>query len=317
MKTRDGIRHLSRFGVLLLTVVLSPLASAGAATIEVGPGKAFANPSAGIAAAHPGDTVLIAPGTYFDCSIVRQNNLTIAGSGSDATAVLTDKTCGGKGILVVDANNVTVRNLTLTRARVPDNNGAGIRAEGTNLTVDGVSFINNQDGILANPSPDSTIIIRNSTFDRNGVCNPDCAHGIYISHVKLLQVVNSTFTDTRQGHHIKTRALRTEIIGCHISDGPEGTASYEIEVSNGGSLLIRDNTIEKGPKAENHTSAVMIGAEGVSQPTPEIEIANNKFRNDGAYTTVFVYNLTATPAILKGNQLSGHVTPLHGDGKVE
>ena len=57
-------------------------------------------------------------------------------------------------------DNITIRNLTLQRARVPDKNGAGIRAEGKDLLVDGVKFINNQNGILAAPRPDGTITIR-------------------------------------------------------------------------------------------------------------------------------------------------------------
>ncbi len=304
-----------RLAVVVLAAALTPVAVSAAATLEVGPGKTYAKPSAAIKAAHEGDTVLIAPGTYYDCAFVRKNDLTVAGSGPGV--ILTDTTCGGKAILVVDGHDVTIRNLTLQRARVRDGNGAGIRAEGHNLTVDHVRFINNQDGILAASDPTETIIIRNSTFERNGACNPHCAHGIYINHVKLLRVLDSTFTDTRTAHHIKSRAARTEVIGCHISDGPNGTASYEIDAPNGGALIVRDNVIEKGPKAENHSRAISIGEEGVTQPTPEILIENNTFRNDGNYTTTFVVNVTATKAILKGNKLSGRVKPLKGDGTVE
>lgn len=316
MFVRNRASGCWRLVIVLLAWYALP-AFAVAATLEVGPGKPYSEPSAAIAAAHDGDTVLITPGTYYDCAFVRQNNLTIAGTGPGATAVMTDKTCGGKAILVVDGHNITIRNLTLQRARVPDNNGAGIRAEGQNLVVDGVKFINNQDGILGAPEPKSTVIIRNSTFDRNGVCNPECAHGIYFNQLKLLRVVNSTFFDTHQAHHIKSRAARTEIIGCHIEDGPNGTASYEIDAPNGGTLIVRDNVIEKGPKAENHSAIISIGEEGVNQPTPEILIENNKVRNDGDFTTTFVVNITATKAILKNNKLSGRIKPLRGDGVVE
>ena len=160
------------------------------------------------------------------------------------------------------------------------------------------------------------MIIRNSDFEQNGVCAGSCAHGIYFNTLKLLRVEHSRFFETRQGHHIKSRAARTEVIGCDISDGPNGTASYLIDISNGGSLLVRDNTLEKGPKAENHTAAIAIGAEGVTQPTKEILIENNTFRNDGDYRPALVRNVTATPAILNGNKLSGSITPLNGDGEV-
>ena len=65
---------------------------------------------------------------------------------------------------------------------------------------------------------------------------------------------------------------------------------------------------------------IVIGAKGVHptpyNPTPEITITNNNFRNDGNYETALVLNLTATPAMLKGNKLSGSVIPLKGDGSV-
>ena len=288
-----------------------------AKTIEVGADKTYKLPSAAIAAAADGDKILIAPGEYFDCAIVTLNNLTIEGTGPDAAAVLTDKACGGKALLVIVGNDTTVRNMTLTRARVPDGNGAGIRAEGVNLTVDGVKFINNQNGILGNLTPDGTLIVRNSEFTRNGVCSPSCAHGVYVGSAKLVHIENSKFTDTRQGHHIKSRALRTEIIGCTIIDGPTGTASYLIDVPNGGSVVIRGNTMEKGPKADNHATAIMIGAEGVTQPTKEVTIDNNTFRNAASYNTYFVINMTATEAMLRGNKISGSVTPLKGDGDVQ
>jgi hypothetical protein len=283
---------------------------AGARTFEVGPGKQFAQPSQAAAAAQDGDHVVIAPGQYFDCAVWKQNNLTIEGVSAQDT-VITDKTCQGKALFVIPGNNVTVRNLTLTRARVPDGNGAAIRAEGRNLVVERVRFMDNQNGILAGDQPQSEIIVRNSEFLRNGT-----AHGIYVGRLALLRVEQSTFRETRQGHHVKSRALRTEVLGCDIGDGPTGTASYLIDVPNGGAVLIQNNRFEKGPKAENRSAAISIGAEGVDRPTPEIRVEGNQFSADGAYATVFVVNLTATPAMLRDNHLRGQVRPLRGDGEV-
>ncbi len=289
--------------------------AAQARTLEVGANKDYKTPSAAIAAAQDGDRVTIQPGEYFDCAFVKASRLVVEGVGPADKVVLTDKACGGKGLLITGGNDITIRNLTLTRARVPDGNGAGIRVEGRNLVVEGVQFVNNQNGILTTDDAGS-LIVRDSVFDRNGACEQSCAHGLYAGHLQLLRVERSRFTGTRRAHHIKSRAVRTEIIGCTIEDGPEGTASYEIEAPNGGALVVRDNTIEKGPKAENTSAAIVIGAEGVTQPTPEILIQNNKFRNAGSYETVFVNNLTATEAMLRGNQISGQVKPLHGDGQV-
>ena len=218
-------------------------------------------------------------------------------------------------MLVTSGSNITIRNLTLARARVPDGNGAGIRAEGNGLTIDHVRFVNNQNGILGAPQPNGTITISNSEFLQNGTCERACAHGIYINALKLLHVEHTHFLGTKSGHNIKSRAARTEVIACTIEDGPTGTSSYQIEVPNGGSLVARDNVMEKGPKAENHGTAIAIGTEGVNQRTEELLIENNKLTIDGDYSTVFVRNLSATPAVLKGNVFAGvgHVKPLEGD----
>ena len=283
-------------------------------SLKVGPNQTYKAPSAAAAVAKNGDRIEIEPGRYFDCAVWNADNLVIEGTGPGV--VITDKTCMGKGLFVVEGSNTTVRNLTLRRARVPDMNGAGIRLDKGNLTVDKVKFIDNQNGIMGGV-PGTTVTIRNSEFDKNGTCEGGCAHGIYIMNVDLLHVENSHFSNTRQAHSIKSRALRTEVTGCTITDGPEGTSSYLIEIPNGGALTVRDNTLEKGPKAENHTAAIAIGAEGVTHPTPEIMITNNNFRNDGDYDTALVWNVTATPAALKGNKLSGSVVPLKGDGTVQ
>ena len=301
------------FAMLMLAVIAIAGPSRGD-TLRVGPSQTYKTPSAAAAVAKNGDHIQIEPGQYFDCAVWQADNLVIEGTAPGV--VITDKTCNGMGLFVIWGNNTTVRNLTLTRSRVPDNNGAGIRLVKGSLTVDGVKFIDNQNGLFGGV-PGTTVTVRNSDFDRNGTCAGACAHAIYIENVDLLRVQNSHFTNTRQGHSIKSRALRTEVVGCTITDGPEGTSSYLIEIANGGTLIVRDNTLEKGPKAENHTAAIAIGAEGVTHPTPEITISNNNFRNDGDYETALVWNVTATPAILKGNKLSGSVIPLKGDGSVQ
>ena len=295
-------------------LVLGSAGFADAATLAVGKDKQYKLPSAAIAAAKEGDHVDIDPGEYFDCAVVEADKLVIEGVGDADKVLMTDKACKGKALLVTVGDDITVRNMTLTRARVPDGNGAGIRAEGQNLTVDGVHFVNNQDGILTTDGM-GTLTVRNSLFDRNGTCEQACSHGIYAGHIDKLVVEKSTFIGTKQGHHIKSRALVTEVTGCTIDDGPTGTASYEIDISNGGTLIARDNTITKGPKAENHTAAIMIGAEGITQPTREITVENNKFRNAGSYGTFLVYNQTATEAQVKNNQISGKAQALHGDGE--
>ncbi len=307
-------------GVTVQAVVSAALAvsmagPAAAGSLEVGPTRQFKMPSMAAAAAANGDTVLIDQGEYFDCAVWTANKVTIEGRGTGA--VITDKTCQGKALFVTTGDDITIRNLTLTRARVPDGNGAGIRAEGANLTIERCKLINNENGILAADSPRSTIRIVDSEFLRNGKCDHACAHGVYVGEIALLHIEHSRFFETKVGHHIKSRAARTELIGNDITDGPQGTSSYLVDISNGGTVVMRDNTLEKGPNSSNPRTAVMIGAEGVTHATAELTFTNNTFSNDEFNRpTVFVRNLTATEAELTGNTFKGRVIPLEGDGTV-
>ena len=281
---------------------------AAARTLEVGPGRHYAMPSDAARAAMAGDTIDIWPGEYADCAVWTASNLTIEGVGPGA--VIVDKICEGKAIFVARGDNITIRNLSFARAHVSDENGAGIRAEGRNLTVEHSRFIDNQNGILAGPSPQSTILIRDSQFLRNGFCGNACSHGVYIGHIATLRIERSKFFETRDGHHVKSRALRTELVGNDIRDGKDGTASYLVEIPNGGSLLMENNVLEKGPNNSNHSAVVMIGAEGATQRTEQLRFIGNSIRNDDSHETVFVRNLTATPATLERNTLKGPVIPL-------
>ena len=216
--------------------------SAQARVLEVGDGKDYKWPSLAATAARDGDTVRIYPGEYFDCATWEADKLVVEGVGDADKVVISDKSCGGKALFITAGADVTIRNLTLTRARVPDANGAGIRGEGEKLLVEGVRFINDQNGILSGYEG-STIIVRNSVFERNGTCEKACSHAIYVGNSKLLRVEGSRFSDTRQGHHIKSRALRTEIVGNTITDGPNGPASYLLDIPNVGSAVITGYTM--------------------------------------------------------------------------
>lgn len=72
-----------------------------------------------------------------------------------------------------------VEGIEFVHARVPDRNGAGIRFDGINITINDSYFLNNEFGFFASPSPDSEVIIRRSVFELNGKELPRWGHGIY------------------------------------------------------------------------------------------------------------------------------------------
>jgi hypothetical protein len=99
-------------------------------------------------------------------------------AGTGDGGVRTDKICQRKAIFVTASDGITIRNLDFTRARVPDKNGAGIRIERNDFTIEHSRFINNENGILTTEAPESMIRISDSELSRNGKCAP-CADALY------------------------------------------------------------------------------------------------------------------------------------------
>ena len=298
-------RFFLRLGVVLW---LCPAPAWAGQVLEVGAGKPYPSPAAAAVFARDGDTVRIAPGLYQDCAIWRAHGLVVEGTGSSpADTVIADRPCSGTALFVTVGDRITIRNLTLARAQVPNGNGAGIRAKGADLTVERVHFLDNENGILGESNARSVVTIRDSLFERNGSCVQACAHGIYFNLVKLLRVERCRYVAQRAGHHIKSRAARTEIIDNDITDGPDGTASYLIDIPNGGDVLIQGNRLGKGPRTENPTAAIMLGAEGVTNRTTDIRITDNRFENAIGRPTALVENRTGAPVQMSGNTTTGPV----------
>jgi hypothetical protein len=301
-------------GLILWLAVLAAWQPAMARTLLVGPTRDLAMPSAAASVAADGDTIQIDPASYTDCAVLRASHLSVVAAGPGV--ILRDRVCQYKAIFVTVGSDITIRGITFAGARAPAHNGAGIRVEGPDLTVIDSRFIDNENGILAAAMPASTIRVLDSEFRGNGTCAHECAHGIYVNRVALLDIERSRFVEQYIGHHIKSRALRTVLIDDTITDGPDGTSSYLVDLPNGGDLLMRRCVLEKGPQSDNPVVAVMLGEEGLTNPTRRIELLDNQFRNDLARPTIFLRNVAPVPAELVGNRISGRVLVLDGAGTV-
>jgi len=284
--------------------------------LRVGPHRALHTPSAAAAIARDGDRVRIDAGDYRDCAVWRQSDLFIEGVGGRAR--VHDVVCANQAIWLITGSRIAIRNIDFAGAHSRTNNGAGIKFVGRTLSVASCSFVGNENGILIGPDPQSRILIAGSLFRDNGRCEPYCAHGVYASRVARLTVVDSVFLHQRTAHHIKSRARFTEIVGNRIADGADGTASYSIDLPNGGTALIRDNDIEKGPRSENLKAMIAIGAEGETNPPGDgIRIVGNRLRNDNPLADAFVRNFgTRDDVVLSGNRFFGPGSPLAGPGRV-
>lgn len=290
-------------------------AGASAATLQVGPGRTYERPSQAAAAARDGDVVEIAAGEYSgDTATWRASNLTLRGSGGRAHLKADGKSAQGKAIWVIAGNQTTVEHIEFSGARVPDRNGAGIRQEGAGLTVRNCYFHDNEEGILTGANPASEILIESSEFSGNG-SGDGLSHNLYIGKVGKFTFRGCYTHCARVGHLIKSRAMENYILYNRITDEASGTASYEVDLPNGGKSFLVGNLIEQGAKSENST-IVSYAEEGGSNPSQALYVSHNTIVNDrgsGLFIRV-AGSAPATSALIVNNAFVGPGTLLKGPG---
>lgn len=265
-----------------------------AAEVNVGPGRALKTLQAGIAAAKPNDRLVLDAGVYLDDVSNIDKPLTIEGDGSGAILRITKSLPNRKGILVVNAD-LTVRTVTFEGAFVTDSdgkNGAGIRHQAGALIVENCVFINNQNGILANPNKNASVTIRKSGFSGNGA-GDGYSHGIYVNAIARLDVSESSFAGTKVGHNIKSRAYQTTITDTTLDDGVSGTPSYAVDLPNGGKAVLKGLRITQGPRTSNN-AMIAFGAEAPLHDGSSLTVSGSTFINRAA-SSVGISNFSSVP----------------------
>jgi pectate lyase len=264
-------------------------------TIQVGPGKRFTKLSPAVRAARAGDVIEVdVRGRYAgDVLQIRTNNLTIRGVGRGrAKFPAAGKSAGRKGNWVVSGHNVVVENIEFSGARVSDKNGAGIRAEGRNITVRNCKFHDCENGILGGAG---TVLIEHCEFSRCGLNGR--AHNLYISHnTEKLVFRHNHSHHAMVGHLLKSRAKENHLLYNYMSDGVDGSSSYVVNFPNGGKCFLIGNVLCQSPRTQNST-LVAYGEEGIRGTNSELYLVNNTLVNNRR-TGVFV-NVQKVPAAFK------------------
>lgn len=291
----------SCFLVGMVSAVFFGTASASAGVLEVGPGKAYATPSAAFGAARDGDTIVIAEGVYNDvCYCPATPNLTVRGAGINKT-VIDGSTfnapsyaqggphiAGWKGLWVVTAEGWTIEDVTFRNARIPADaggNGAGLRYEADgDVTIRRCSFTGNQNGILCGALPHATMTIEASEFHDNGNHaewggEEGYTHNLYIGVIKEL-IFRSCISDhAYRGHDLKSRALKTVIENCVFDDGHDGQASYLVNCPQGGDVTITGCTFVQSEVSTNARMISIADGDGARHPGSVVYAENNTFTN--------------------------------------
>jgi hypothetical protein len=282
--------------------------AASAATLQVGPGKTYAMPCDAIAAAQAGDTIEVdAAGNYAGNTCAwTTDNLTITGVNGRAKIDLTGVTpAQQKGIFTIGGTaSATIENFELSGAAISSaagNNGAGIRHQGLNLTVRNCYIHDNQDGILGAPATANTgtILVENSEFSHNGA-GDGYSHNMYIGDFATFTLQFSYSHHGNVGHLVKSRAFTTLVLYNRITDETGGTASYEVDIPNGGTGYVIGNIIEQSPTTQNPTIVNFAEEGSPAGYDTHLFVVNNTFVNDLGSGT-FVNDTTSTPAVLENN----------------
>ena len=290
-------------GLLISPYVLEP--SSSQVVLTVGTGEEFATLAQAAAVAPDGSLILVDAGTYTNDFATVTTKITIEGVGGMANFVATEPPPNFKGILTVD-NNVTIENCGFSGCSIPDEeggNGAGIRYEGGQMVLENDSFSNNQNGILGAPvisGLTNTVTVDHCLFEDNG-SGSGYTHNFYMGAVSDVTFTNNVSEGAVIGHEFKSRALANDIQNNVFMDGPTGTASYEIDLPDGGQDTITNNYIEKGPNGSNE-AMVHFGGEGIPYAGSSLLVSGNEFANDYGSGDVAVLNQTAISATITGNQ---------------
>jgi hypothetical protein len=216
--------------------------------LTVGTGQQFATLAAAVTASHDGDTIYVKAGTYTNDFAIINTDISIIGVGGMAHFVATVPPPNGKAIFVTNGD-VTLDHLEFSGAAVSAKNGAGVKVQMGNVTITDSYFHNNQDGMLVSPYAGARLVINRSEFSHNGA-GDGYSHNIYVNKIDYFEVTNSYFHDANVGHEIKSRALTTVLTGNRIADG-NSTASYSIDLPNGGNATIENNLIQQGSNSQN------------------------------------------------------------------
>lgn len=254
-------------------------------------------------------TIRIAPGRYRDCAVQEAGTIRYV-SETPGAAIFDGGICEDKAVLVLRGRGAAVDGIVFTRTFVADGNGAGIRIEQGDLDVVRSMFVDGQCGILSAADPNAAIRIDQSTFARLGK-HPDGsgAHALYIGDYGRLTVTRSRFEQGTGGHYVKSRAPRIEIIDNSFDDSRGEATNYMIDLSNGATGRIAENTFVQGNGKDNWTTMITVAPEGAENSSAGLTIENNRASTVPSFTneTALVRDWSGQKPMLRGNMLTGRM----------
>lgn len=270
--------------------------------IRVGAGRAVKRIAVAAQLARDGSVIEIDPGDYIaDVATWDFATLTIRGLGERVRLIASGANAEGKAIWVFRRGQVLIENIEFVGAKVPDNNGAGVRLESGHMVVRRCRFWGNQNGILTTGEPGTQLEVEQSEFGYNGA-GDGLSHGIYVGAIDSFKLRGSYLHHANAGHLLKSRARTNRIEYNRLSDEDGGRASYELEFPNGGLVEVVGNLVQQGAGTQNSV-IVSFGAEGSRWPRNELNFVHNTVVNDHPDGGTFLRVASEAGAVVLRNNL--------------
>lgn len=191
------------WAVALLAAFAVAAAPAQATDRTVGKGGQYATVTEALAAAQPGDRVLVRAGTYREATlVVRTARVTVQGEG---WPVLDGQ--GEREVLVIAADDVTVRGLVVTRTGVSQmQDRAGIRARDVrNCVIENNRLRDNLFGVYIQRSADC--VVRDNDIVGSGLRQTESGNGIHLWYSPGAQVERNRVRGHRDGIYFEFSQL--------------------------------------------------------------------------------------------------------------
>jgi len=229
--------------------------------------RRFTSLKAASRALRNGDQLDIGPGIYREPLVIRANGVHVLGHGR---VVIERTSAEGKAAIITKGNDIRISNIECRHISVSDQNGACIRHERQNLTLDHVYFHDAEQGLLSGAKPGKVHILR-SRFEQLGKLGQ--AHAIYVGGGQLIIEDSQILSSRNWGHEIKSRALETTLIRSVVAS-LGGNDSRLLDLPHGGILEVRDSVLEQGPASSNE-GAIGFGLEGRRHPEQRLTLSGN------------------------------------------
>lgn len=263
-----------------------------------------------VATARDGDVVELDAGVHRgQTAVITQPRLTLRGRDGLAVLRADGAHAEGKALLVVRGGDVALHGLELRGCRVPAGNGAGIRFERGRLTLRDCHFFDNEMGLLSANVADAGLDIEACRFGQAPAHEGLLHHLLYVGRMAQLRLAGCWLGGGWRGHLVKSRAAVNDIVANVLDDGPDGQASYELDLPDGGLARVVGNVLVQGRQPQN-PALLAYGAEGRPHENNALRVAHNSFvsltAEPAAFVRVWPERLPpGTPVHLRNNLMVG------------